>query len=733
MSSQSKIIPLLEEGYKTAKAFAEPPYLIHYFKQFPDEREADEMAGIKGITENIKALDKPAIAALGPYSSGKTFILSKLIDYVFTSKIEPTTSVITVIRHVEDKPADWAPDHMVFTLKAGADIRSLQSAAVTGSYTIDDLEVLTTYIGNTESDAVVVFLDKPILKECIFFDCPGIGTLSETDFGVDEDGAPMMAADKAHRLVREQSLQQMAVSSADAYLVLSALLGPGAFADSATSTVLYSIARKKRQVAPKTPFGNLLFVGSQADPDRQGLERQDEVIAMLQHNIEKQINKLPHDLRRKFDINISERIVLFYALDETQVEREVRKLVNSIRRGMQTAPMERIVEEAENQFAEVRGDSERLHAFKAAFSTMVDQLRSTQEEYRQRTSEAALQAGIGYYIDKSSKYTARSKNKVAYEKLSRQYEVEQQDREKAWACIVDAAKPDILAAEATSVAAFRRTYTHWTDKANLQGLLDDNYGSGDRKGASEFMATILNDTINGELQTILTTQIDIVERKTAARLEAFDQKWIDRAIDLMDDEEAGQSGDLAVRAFDIGRVESFSAADAFKGVLAGVAGGTTLAAFAGSVLAQAAFVKVLALGVGALSAVGAGLPAFAILAVIPVWGWLAAGVASLGYAIIKFVDWKGSLIANIRRDLKKKRAEALAAAAKGIHNIMTSAGDTLEASLEKTGTRLQAHIHEVHQNGKGLVTSEDLQQAASFYDRHVAVLRDTLATVREID
>ncbi len=729
MNPQDPTLTILANTQERLDSIEVPEYVKSIHTQYPVVQELDKMK-LNCILERAKNLEKPAICLLGPYSSGKTFILNYLIqDEMFVSKIEPTTAVITVIRHIDDKPATWPPACNVFTLKKNADLRSLDYKFVIGDYELDDLPQLTTYPEALKYDSVIVFLDKEILRDCIFYDCPGVGTMSEA---IHNDGSKeeFKLTSGQEKTVREHEIQRRAIENADAFIILSAVIGGGGcFSDSNTGNILFNIANNMPRFPTTIPHGNLLFVGSQADPNRKDLRDEESILRVLQNAIQEQVELLPPVERQKFDVvELRKRIVLFYTLDQHEINNGIGRLVIQLKRHMQAASSLDIQREAEAQFAEERATMERTGAFRAALQTTNEQLLLGMQKFRAQITEEGLSDGIKYYSEKCSEYLTQSQAQKYYEELSRRYEKEYDAREKDWKNIISNFETSINEAKKLTFQEIEKILNHWTVKETVYNFIEDRFG--ENKEQARIHATeAIQGQINADFADAFGIKLAIPDQRLNKQLLTFDQKWLQRKANN-DRGIANSAQPIDATSPHISNVEAISATQTFGAITAGLAGTTTLLAVGGSPLAAAAIGKVLAIGIAGFQTVGLGAAASGLLIGIPIYGWVAAGLLGVGYAVLTFFAWRNALATNIAKSLKKNKDTALQTARAKIDEVFETMRKIGQENLGKTKRVLDAHINEIHLIGKGSVSSKDLKYAAEFYSDHIKVLNQTLEKLK---
>lgn len=730
MSQQEPTLAILASALERVNSINTPNYITKFYAESPAGQELDKMKSINWILNRAKSLEKPAICILGPYSSGKTFILNYLIqDEMLVSKIDPTTAVITVIRHIDDKPNTWPATFNVFTLKKNADLRTLDYKFVKNEYTLEDLPRLTTYPEAIKHEAVIVFLEKDILKNCTFYDCPGVGTMHEATHL--EDGKGERLSSTQEKTIREQELQRRAIDNADAFIILSAVLGgSGSFSDSNTGNILYAVANNMPRFPTTIPHGNLLFVGSQADPRKKGLHDEEDILRVLRNAIQNQVEHLPRDERHKFDIvELRKRIVLFYALDQYEIDNGIGDIVLQLKRNMEAATSLDIRREADAQFAAKRAKMERTEGFNAALQTAIEQLLLGMREFRARETEDSLSDGIKHYSEKRLGYLSRGQNQMLYENLSRRYEKDRDLREKDWESVISSFEANVLEAKQKTMEEIETILISWSVKENVYDFLAKKFGD-DKEKARAYATKEIQKKINAEFVNALNNNVSMPQQRLEKQLLAFDKNWLQRNTSKKEGIAADATLTLDAVPVLVTNVETVSVSQTFGAITAGLAGTTTLFAASGSILAAAALGKVLAIGIAGLKTVGLGAAATGLLAGIPIGGWIALGILGIVYSVTSFLGWRKSLATNIAKSFRNNKEASIQSAQVTIEEIFEAMSKIGKENLEKTKAILDEHIVETHNIGKGSVTSKDMELAGEFYGEHVKVLQQTLEKLK---
>ena len=178
----------------------------------------DEIEGILGpedLKQRLQVIGrKPTVATAGSFDAGKSHLANTLLGGKFLpANYQPATSVITFVRHVDDRP-DWFKED-VWIMSDGLwdidtrgrpllDVTRLQDRerCVANRLVAGSLETLKQYgvRGGRETErpahTAIVYLDAPLLSACDLVDFPGQG-VGEGPEGQDPDA---YKADSAFRV-----------------------------------------------------------------------------------------------------------------------------------------------------------------------------------------------------------------------------------------------------------------------------------------------------------------------------------------------------------------------------------------------------------------------------------------------------------------------------------------------------------------------------------------------------
>jgi hypothetical protein len=679
------------------------------------------------IYAEVAVIDKPIIAFVGAYSSGKTFLINYLTRTDFlSSQIDPTTAVITVLRHISDRPSTWKSD-TVFALKPGSDPRTLDPGSIEESGSYEDLTRLTTYAPTEEPssvpyDVVVVFLESEYLSDKIILDCPGVGVLSELS---EESDA------KAN--LREMRLQKRAMQCSDGFVVLSAVSGnAGVFGDNNTRNVLVELSCHAQRFPAAAPHANILLVASHADPRKKDLQKQEAVLQKVRHKIFEQCVNLPRKMREKLDPEaLSGRVVLFYKLDSNETETRIAEIMKTLKRtnaSLSSAEMKRIAEE---QFAEDRGDSERFEALDAALQVMINGMKLRMDDYRLQHSIQRVERSIAHFEDRQLKAEIKAILCEEMHGQSKKYHDEHSAREAAWITLGSETSKRCKAASGATIKDFDAFYFKFSDVDYVENFIRDNYKDDQKEQATLYLTGMIERELSDRLQSSILKHIDDVETATRQDLEIFDKTFLKRKdCEILPAHLLERINALSGPPVGL-RLETFSALGTFSAITAGIAGSTMLAAGLGSALAQAVLAKVLLISIGAAGVLGLGGAATGLAAGIPLIGWAIVGAAALAAAWRFFGrSWQKQMAITVSKSIRDNKIVASRGVRQAVTTTMGAAEETLAKTLEATKISIDAHVAEVHAMAAGEVSAADVRSAAEFYRCHLRVLSETLESLR---
>lgn len=168
-------------------------YLLHNTKDYlstppvsNSTNKEEYLSIIKNITTVLtETIKKKKIGVFGQYDAGKSRLINELIGTNnLPTSYQPTTSVVCLIKHMNDKPI-WQAEN-VWLMKKGFDLQKADNQyhceefkALAGSY-----EALSQHgihhlsnqnQENLNIDTAIVYIDAPILLAVDIIDLPGYG------------------------------------------------------------------------------------------------------------------------------------------------------------------------------------------------------------------------------------------------------------------------------------------------------------------------------------------------------------------------------------------------------------------------------------------------------------------------------------------------------------------------------------------------------------------------------
>ena len=193
---------------------------------------------------------KPTVLITGRFDSGKTRIANALLGSEnLPSQYTPTTSIVTFVRHISDRP-EWQTED-VWVMRKGFEFARWRDQSHCEAFKLisGSFDILKQY-GIKESDgekqgakAALVYIDAPLLHACTLVDVPG--------FQDDESDAELA--------MNSQSL-------ADIVLYTSPAKG---FLDQGDFVHLGEILRNLAPLNPtgsQARFANFFLIATHADP-----------------------------------------------------------------------------------------------------------------------------------------------------------------------------------------------------------------------------------------------------------------------------------------------------------------------------------------------------------------------------------------------------------------------------------------------------------------------------------
>jgi len=127
---------------------------------------------------------KPRVAACGRFDQGKSRLANTLMGSdALPTAFQPATAIISLIRHVSDRPS-WIKED-VWIMRKGFDMKQASDEQYCNDYKIvagsfDTLKKYGTHNDNQPADAdqcfaALVYVDSPFLLGCDLLDLPGYG------------------------------------------------------------------------------------------------------------------------------------------------------------------------------------------------------------------------------------------------------------------------------------------------------------------------------------------------------------------------------------------------------------------------------------------------------------------------------------------------------------------------------------------------------------------------------
>jgi transcriptional regulator with XRE-family HTH domain len=261
--------PCLDPGHPYQQFFQKRQYLYEYIEKLPRQEDVDtpEAFTSKKLKEIIfNVARKPNIGLYGKFDAGKTHLVNSLMGgNQFKVRYRPTTSLITFICHLDDKP-EWLNESVVLMRKDFnlsydyTNSEGLWNSQCIYKGNLGVLDEFGSHNGNTDGSGVheneqyqkiikeafyaVVYLDSPILRACNIIDTPGYGSRKHED------------TEKAH-VARNQIDILLFLTTVSASFDQEDLIE--------LSSLLRQLSRPEKISNKIQPFRNLLFVITRAD------------------------------------------------------------------------------------------------------------------------------------------------------------------------------------------------------------------------------------------------------------------------------------------------------------------------------------------------------------------------------------------------------------------------------------------------------------------------------------
>lgn len=155
-------------------------------------KKLDDLAGKAGsdsleryVKRYTKArLSKPKIAFVGASNAGKTTIIASLLGNDADGRWLPTswqreTNAVCLIRHMDDRPQ--GNSSRVLAFEKYEDIESGNAPLETGGYELLEKYTSHSKAPKTSAEALLIYSDAPILKNCDLIDMPGYRSVTPND------------------------------------------------------------------------------------------------------------------------------------------------------------------------------------------------------------------------------------------------------------------------------------------------------------------------------------------------------------------------------------------------------------------------------------------------------------------------------------------------------------------------------------------------------------------------
>jgi uncharacterized small protein (DUF1192 family) len=312
---------------------------------------------------------KPTVLITGRFDSAKTRIANTLLGTEnLPSQYTPTTSIVTFVRHIADRPMWQTEDVWIMKKGFSEDKWTDETHCKEFRLVAGGFETLKRF-GTKESEgekegakAALVYMDAPLLNACTLIDVPG--------FQNDENDAELATS---------------SVSLADIVLYTSPAKG---FIDQADFLHLSQVLRALSPIhAPGLGlrFSNFFLVATHADPSISD--------PALAHIVERGAQRLDKQFGeslfmeepRKLSVEeIQRRIFTFWFENKTRRERLESNLLQTLSTVMPTMIRQQIDSEVKEIKARTRTDlRKRIEAYERALAE-IDAARSNVDELRKR-------------------------------------------------------------------------------------------------------------------------------------------------------------------------------------------------------------------------------------------------------------------------------------------------------------------------------------------------------------
>jgi transcriptional regulator with XRE-family HTH domain len=312
---------------------------------------------------------KPTVLITGRFDSAKTRIANALLGSEnLPSQYTPTTSIVTFVRHIADKPK-WQTED-VWVMKKGFDDGKWTDETHCKKFrlAVGGFETLKRF-GIKESDgekegakAALVYMDAPLLNACTLIDVPG--------FQDDESDAELATS---------------SASLADIVLYTSPAKG---FIDQADFLHLSQLLRALSPIhAPDKGlrFANFFLVATHADPSISDLDLA-RIVQRGAQRLNKQFGEsLFLEEPRKLSVEeIQHRIFTFWFENKARWDHMRTSLLQTLSDVMPNVIRQQIDSEVKEIKARTRADlRKRIEAYENALAE-IDAARNNVDELRKR-------------------------------------------------------------------------------------------------------------------------------------------------------------------------------------------------------------------------------------------------------------------------------------------------------------------------------------------------------------
>jgi transcriptional regulator with XRE-family HTH domain len=647
--------------------------------------EAEEIGGhipgpseLKDRAEDLRR--KPNVMTAGGFDTGKSYLANALMGKeVLPTSYQPATRVITVVRHVDDRP-DWQDEDVwlfdkdLWT-KGGEtriDISRLSEKSceehrvlagshdLLGRYGVHRSEPTEKVKRKLEqAHSAVVYVDAPILKACNLVDLPGFG-----DRPTDAEGSGDTGQKSA-----DQKKAESALPFADVILYASRISGHLSGKDLARiSTLLQRVPAPESESDDFPTLGSLFLVATHADRNVSDSQKD---------NIKKKATRRLHRyLESGVLARYEERSGREVTVDDLRAqwfpfwaenERRSRPLVS------------RVEEILGKCLPEIRIKQGRR------------ELNSLKEEVRGRCEN-----GVRLYHEAAEESaTQQQKVKELKERASERKEELRQEREDIYNLI------DML--EQKSLSRKKTVFQHVLQEDKIEEMIRRNFD--DKSEAKDSAPALVVEEIESRIENEIEPLNDELTESVKGYLSSFEELSV----------QADEEDQIAI---------PFDAQGTFAGGLAGAGAAGGLAAWASQLGPLGGYV-IVSQGVGALSALGISISGGAAAAS----AWVAAmgGPVALGAAVAGVTglagwrllsqDWQERLATKI---VKYYEDEELEEEFKdGIESYWDDTREAFEAGANAVEEEFQNHLDRLERLGekeeKAHRLAERFEEARDFY------------------